>query len=132
MYLAIVFVMPEMYSKSDAEAVFKSTPTLFTQSSRNTGTAMGKALAAAMGNMALETGEGNASASSKKEEGVTTVSTLERKIKDKKKIASERKTPGGRWLHPAGFPLPECAKIPHIAQRLSDQAWLPSKAVSCL
>ncbi len=56
---------------------------------RNTGTAMGKALAAAMGNMALETGEGNASASSKKEEGVTTVSTLERKIKDKKKIASE-------------------------------------------
>ena len=36
---------------------------------RNTGTAMGKALAAAMGNMALETGEGNASASSKKEEG---------------------------------------------------------------
>ena len=56
---------------------------------RNTGTAMGKALAAAMGNMALETGEGNASASSKKEEGVTTVSTLERKMKDKKKIASE-------------------------------------------
>ncbi len=56
---------------------------------RNTGTAMGKALAAAMGNMALETGEGNASASSKKEEGVTTVSALERKIKDKKKIASE-------------------------------------------
>ena len=29
-FFAIVFVIPEMYSSSEAEAVFKSTPTRFT------------------------------------------------------------------------------------------------------
>ncbi len=54
---------------------------------RNTGTAMGKALAAAMGNMVLEAGDAPAAAV-KKEEGAA-VSALEKKVKDKKKLALE-------------------------------------------
>ena len=61
---------------------------------RNTNTAMGKALAAAMGGMTLDndtdtnvtSGKGAAESSDKPE---MTVSSLERKIKDKKKLAEE-------------------------------------------
>ena len=60
---------------------------------RNTNTAMGKALAAAMGGMTLEnndtsvnSGKGTAESADKPE---MTVSSLEKKIKDKKKLAEE-------------------------------------------
>ncbi len=55
---------------------------------RNTGTAMGKALAAAMGNMALEK-EDASSLAAKKGEGAIASGSLEKKIKDKKKLALE-------------------------------------------
>ena len=67
---------------------------------RNTNTAMGKALAAAMGGVVLEDTASNgknsanskaasATESAQTENGATAVSTLERKIKDKKKLAEE-------------------------------------------
>lgn len=68
---------------------------------RNTSTAMGQALAAAMGNMALENpsaDKGAKSGEEKNSQRVTTdnaaagsaaVSTLEKKVKDKKKLAEE-------------------------------------------
>ena len=59
---------------------------------RNTNTAMGKALAAAMGGVTLEQPEkksnGKASEAAK-ETGAAAVSTLERKVTDKKKMAEE-------------------------------------------
>lgn len=61
---------------------------------RNTNTAMGKALAAAMGGMALDGAAQKNNApdtknSPAKAEGGTAVSALERKVKDKKKLAEE-------------------------------------------
>lgn len=57
---------------------------------RNTNTAMGKALAAAMGGMSPENEEGrNMSASAGKAGEAAAVSALEKKIKDKKKMAQE-------------------------------------------
>ena len=58
---------------------------------RNTNTAMGKALAAAMGGMTLENNNdtGVASAKSAADKPEMTVSSLEKKIKDKKKLAEE-------------------------------------------
>ena len=56
---------------------------------RNTGTAMGKALAAAMGNMTLEADDKAMSPSGQKGENAAAVSSLERRIKDKKKMALE-------------------------------------------
>jgi uncharacterized protein len=54
---------------------------------RNTNTAMGKALAAAMGSVALE--EQNNDTNVKNEKNDTSVSNLEKKVKDKKKLAEE-------------------------------------------
>jgi uncharacterized protein len=54
---------------------------------RNTNTAMGKALAAAMGGVALE--EQNNDTNVKNEKNDTSVSNLEKKVKDKKKLAEE-------------------------------------------
>lgn len=59
---------------------------------RNTNTAMGKALAAAMGGVVLEEGrkeEKKKEAPAAAEKTEVTVSSLERKIKDKKKLAEE-------------------------------------------
>lgn len=59
---------------------------------RNTNTAMGKALAAAMGGMALEDNNTDTSVIDNKANGTKTeltVSGLEKKIKDKKKLAEE-------------------------------------------
>ena len=58
---------------------------------RNTNTAMGKALAAAMGGMTLENNNDNNVTSSKSaaDKPEMTVSSLEKKIKDKKKLAEE-------------------------------------------
>ncbi len=59
---------------------------------RNTNTAMGKALAAAMGGVVLEEGRKEAKmkeAPAAAEKTEVTVSSLERKIKDKKKLAEE-------------------------------------------
>ncbi len=62
---------------------------------RNTNTAMGKALAAAMGGMTMEFDGGNkkrdgqAPAGSRAADGNMAVSALERKIRDKKKMAQE-------------------------------------------
>ncbi len=66
---------------------------------RNTNTAMGKALAAAMGGMVLEDSEvgsknhagskAGTATEPQSESGATAVSTLERKIKDKKRLAQE-------------------------------------------
>ncbi len=56
---------------------------------RNTGTAMGKALAAAMGAVALEGQDTAPDSAGRNEKGTATVSTLERRIKDKKKMAQE-------------------------------------------
>ncbi|MCD7725595.1 MAG: RNA-binding transcriptional accessory protein [Clostridiales bacterium] len=58
---------------------------------RNTGTAMGKALAAAMGEMALAEPDNDTRVTKGKAEGTkeTAVSSLEKRIKDKKKLAQE-------------------------------------------
>ncbi|MCI8931376.1 MAG: RNA-binding transcriptional accessory protein [Lachnospiraceae bacterium] len=56
---------------------------------RNTGTAMGKALAAAMGAVALEGSDEALASSSRKEDATAAVSTLERRLKDKKKMAQD-------------------------------------------
>ncbi len=56
---------------------------------RNTGTAMGKALAAAMGAVALEGQDEVLASSGSKEDAMTAVSTLERRLKDKKKMAQD-------------------------------------------
>ncbi len=59
---------------------------------RNTNTAMGKALAAAMGGMTLEDNNTDTSVNDSKGNGAKTeltVSSLEKKIKDKKKLAEE-------------------------------------------
>ncbi len=56
---------------------------------RNTGTAMGKALAAAMGAVALEGQDTAPDSAGRNEKGTAAVSTLERRIKDKKKMAQE-------------------------------------------
>lgn len=58
---------------------------------RNTNTAMGKALAAAMGGMALERQDNDTGVTKGKTENKAevTVSSLEKKIKDKKKLAEE-------------------------------------------
>lgn len=60
----------------------------------NTNTAMGKALAAAMGGMTLEENAGSEPAAAKSgtkagDTGAAAVSTLERRVKDKKKLAAE-------------------------------------------
>ena len=56
---------------------------------RNTGTAMGKALAAAMGAVALEGSDEALASSGRKEDATAAVSTLERRLKDKKKMAQD-------------------------------------------
>ena len=56
---------------------------------RNTGTAMGKALAAAMGAVALEGSDEDLASSGRKEDATAAVSTLERRLKDKKKMAQD-------------------------------------------
>ena len=56
---------------------------------RNTGTAMARALAAAMGGMVLESEDNSPAASGKKQNTPMAVSTLERKAGDKKKLAAE-------------------------------------------
>lgn len=56
---------------------------------RNTGTAMGKALAAAMGAVALEGSDEALASSGRKEDAMAAVSTLERRLKDKKKMAQD-------------------------------------------
>lgn len=58
---------------------------------RNTNTAMGKALAAAMGSMTLDGQDNDTNVTKGKTENKTevTVSSLEKKIKDKKKLAEE-------------------------------------------
>ncbi len=56
---------------------------------RNTGTAMGKALAAAMGAVALEGSDEDLESSGRKEDATAAVSTLERRLKDKKKMAQD-------------------------------------------
>lgn len=56
---------------------------------RNTGTAMGKALAAAMGTAVLAGEDAAGDLPGGKQEGAAAVSTLERRIKDKKKMAQE-------------------------------------------
>ncbi len=59
---------------------------------RNTNTAMGKALAAAMGGVVLEdngAGNGKGRAAAPEEKSAVTVSSLEKKIKDKAKLAKE-------------------------------------------
>jgi protein Tex len=57
---------------------------------RNTNTAMGKALAAAMGGMVLDNQDNDTDVTNNKAEKTeVTVSSLEQKIKDKKKLAQE-------------------------------------------
>ena len=56
---------------------------------RNTGTALGKALAAAMGAVALEGSDEALASSGRKEDATAAVSTLERRLKDKKKMAQD-------------------------------------------
>ena len=56
---------------------------------RNTGTAMGKALAAAMGAVTLEGSDEALASSGRKEDATAAVSTLERRLKDKKKMAQD-------------------------------------------
>ena len=56
---------------------------------RNTGTAMGKALAAAMGTAVLEGQDEVSGMPGRKQEGAAAVSALERRVKDKKKLAQD-------------------------------------------
>lgn len=56
---------------------------------RNTGTAMGKALAAAMGTAVLEGQDEVSGLPGRKQEGAAVVSALERRVKDKKKLAQD-------------------------------------------
>ncbi|MDE7014512.1 MAG: RNA-binding transcriptional accessory protein [Kineothrix sp.] len=56
---------------------------------RNTGTAMGKALAAAMGTAVLEGQDEVSGLPGRKQEGAAAVSALERRVKDKKKLAQD-------------------------------------------
>ena len=56
---------------------------------RNANTAMGKALAAAMGGVVLENAQDKQAAQTNNQEASVTVTALEKKIKDKKKMAEE-------------------------------------------
>ena len=56
---------------------------------KNTNTAMGKALAAALGNASLDTADSQPKGTAVVEKGAEGIGNLERKVKDKKKLAEE-------------------------------------------